>query len=268
MPIEIRELVIRSGVEPEPPNVPDSTPIELPELIIRADVAPRPVELPELVIRAHIGERSRPPSRSNVIVLPEMVIRTNVSPASRTRPIELSELVIRAHMPVSHTFAQRVPITMARPSFEAMKACYADYVEMPKPCTNPRAENQCAIRMSTALARCGFPIHRFPDRRRVHRPKHCRIQVPHVLGAQELEEFLRSRMTGAVEYRKLSGVDAFNELQDRRGIVFFDRVDGRTDHIDLFDGAKIQNEVLYGPVRANTTSYFEQAKRITFFPLG
>lgn len=268
MPIEIRELVIRAGVEPEPPNLPDGTPVEIPEMVIDDGVGPHTYVMRELVIRARTDGHGRSALRPGVVEIPEMVIRAHIGPAVGAHPVVMiRELVIRATVPAVNTFARRVPITVVQPSLTSVLGCYGDYMDMPKPCTNPRAVNQCAVRMSTALARCGFPMHSFPDRRRIHRPALCRIQVPHVLGAQELEELLRSRMTGALEYRRHSGVQALAELRDRKGIVFFDRVDGRTDHIDLFDGEKVQNEVLYGPARASTTGYFERAKRITFFPL-
>ncbi len=270
MPIEIRELVIRAGVEPEPPNVPDSTPIEIPALVIRARVHTGVYHMPEMVIRAGVDGQDHPAAETSALVLPEMVIRVNTGPAPGTHPLVMPEMVIRAPVGSVNSFPRRTPITVMTPSFASMLACYADYAGMPKPCINPRALNQCAVRMSTALARCGFPIHAFPDRRRIHRPANCRIQVPHVLGAQELEEFLRTRMPVSKEYRRYGGglSRAFDELRNRKGIVFFDRVNGRTDHIDLFDGERIQNEVLYGTANANTASYFERAKRITFFPLG
>lgn len=270
MPIEIRELVIRPGVEPEPPNVPDSTPVDNPEMVIDDGVGPHTYVLRELVIRARIDGQGRSELRPAVVEIPDMVIRAHIGPAVGAHPVvEIRELVIRATVPAVNTFARRVPITLVQPPFTSVLRCYGDYMEMPKPCTNPRAVNQCAVRMSTALARCGFPMHGFPDRRRIHRPANCRIQVPHVLGAQELEEFLRTRMTVSKEYRKHGGglSHAFDELRNRKGIVFFDRVNGRTDHIDLFDGERIQNEVLYGSANASTASYFERAKRITFFQL-
>lgn len=260
MPIEIREVVVRAEVGPEPPNVPDNTPVELPTM----HVGGGPVEVPELLIRARVG----PYDSGHAWVLPELFIVARIGSDGGTAPVQVRELVVRAAIPSSNTFARRVPITVQAPSFSALLGCYADYVSMPKPCTNPRASNQCAVRLSTALARCGFPMEAFPDRRRIHRPARCRIQVPHVLGAQELEEFLRSRMTGVSVHGRHGRSSALQDLRGRKGIVFFDRVNGRTDHIDLFDGEKIQNEVLYGAANAGTAGYFERAKRITFFELG
>ena len=267
MPVEIRELTVRTSVDPEGPNVPDATPIELPEMVIRTQVGSRAVELREMVISASMDEFAQAAPRGGPIMLPGFVIQANVGSPARNHAIEVPELVIKAQVTAVNTFALRIPMRVLRPSFGQLASCYADYLEMPKPCTNPRATNQCAVRMSTASARCGFPMNTFPDRRRIHRPERCRIQVPHVLGAQELEEFLRGRMVVTYEFGHGSTATAFDRVRGQTGIVFFDRVHGRTDHIDLFDGEKIQNEVLYGKDSADTLGYFDRAKRITFFRL-
>ena len=96
MPIEIRELVIRAGVEPEPPNVPDGTPIEIPALIIRVRVSGPVYEMPEMVIQARVDAQDHPARRPGAVVMPEMVIRVNTGPPPGTTPVLMPEMVIHA----------------------------------------------------------------------------------------------------------------------------------------------------------------------------
>ena len=145
-------------------------------------------------------------------------------------------------------FERIVPHTVSTPVFATMLFGYEQYSAVSGdglPCTSPRATNQCAVRMSTALARSGFPIERFPDQKRIQWPADCRVQVPHILGAQELEEFprLRLKVTLDLKYiRQRDRAGLCGHIQGKKGIIFFDRVYGRIDHIDLFDGTRINNQ--------------------------
>lgn len=55
--------------------------------------------------------------------------------------------------------------------------------------------NQCAIRMSVALQRCGFSLDGFPTPARVHGTslRRCTLEEPHIIGANELMQFLIDR---------------------------------------------------------------------------
>lgn len=166
-----------------------------------------------------------------------------------------------------------IPQPVRRPSFSLLERCYTDYYNgYHTPCG--RADNQCAVRMSLALGRCGFGLKRFPRRDRIHRGS-CGLHVQHVLGAGELEKYLRNRLGVKEDYRhtteaKHQGI--FDELSGLKGIIYFKDIDGTTDHIDVFDGWKCQNEVIFKahqkPDERITMSYFRRAKRISFIELA
>src|SRR5258707_15363215 len=78
-----------------------------------------------------------------------------------------------------------------QPSADLMEKAYKDYVddsehptaasikEKSAPCKDPSIANQCAVRMSIALARCGFDLEGFQPRRRVHVHNHaCQQTIP------------------------------------------------------------------------------------------
>ena len=162
-----------------------------------------------------------------------------------------------------------VNLPMARPSFSLMQRCYNDYLDgHQKPCSS--ADNQCAVRMSTALVRCGFSLADFPDQDRIHKGKFCDLKVNHILGAGELRDYLRLKLLPTAEFphhKPKHAQDVFDEVEDKTGILYFNNVDGSTDHIDLFDGSKIMNEVFYGGEGVTLSRYFKRANSITFFAL-
>ena len=85
-----------------------------------------------------------------------------------------------------------------RPLYSHMLQAYNAYRVDRGPC-KAGVRNQCAVRMSIALERCGFSLDRFPRQGRVHQrynrrrpdPRRCQLSIPHVLGAKELADYLR-----------------------------------------------------------------------------
>ena len=198
---------------------------------------------------------------------------------------------------------------MLRPTWELMARAYDDYKkpgfgicyagttfeddEEPEYDEHGRPRrlkhrNQCAVRMSVALERCGFSLSAFgsanDDRwnrgrgRRVHRDRAgCRLNVPHVLGASELARYIRAIFGGTTE-RFCGGrasAYAVDVLQGRRGIVYFNNCFTRRngtagDHIDLWDGREYWNMKLRvsagGGVPARS-SLFERSDEVWYFVL-
>src|SRR5689334_5028070 len=82
---------------------------------------------------------------------------------------------------------------VVRPSATLLEKAYQDYLTDSAPCKVPSVKNQCAVRMSIALARCGFGLESFSPQNRVHRNRSsCQQAIPHVLGANELARFLKT----------------------------------------------------------------------------
>jgi len=177
-----------------------------------------------------------------------------------------------------------------RPSFSLLESAFKAYggpngdIDADKsPCKDKIATNQCAVRLSIALVRCGFGMEGFPVRHRVHSGRsNCgNIPLPdHVLGAQELERFLRNALGVSREFRKEDDNfnNAYTELNRNslKGIIYFNdiflRQDGSAgDHIDLFNGTICGNEWLKitpgGGTGFGTRSFFRRANRISFFEL-
>ncbi len=174
-----------------------------------------------------------------------------------------------------------------RPAYSLMETAYDDYAngvsgvtDPTKPCPQRGITNQCAVRMSVALVRCGLSLDTFTPRERVHRG-HCGLQVHHVLGAQELERYLRRIMGTPVEYLNLTrdrrvGQRIYESILGRKGIIYFNdmftRPDGTGgDHIDLFNGRLCYNHIIRitpgGNTSHQTQTYFHKATKISFFKL-
>jgi hypothetical protein len=178
-------------------------------------------------------------------------------------------------------------INTTKPSYALMEQAYNDYTsannsvtDPTKPCPQRGITNQCAVRMSVALVRCGFSLEAFTPRGRVHRGR-CGLSVPHVLGAHELERYLRRIMGTPLEYFNLQrtravGRQIYQSLLRKKGIIYFNdmftRPDGTGgDHIDLFNGEVCYNHIIRvtpgGNSSHQTQSYFQQANKISFFEL-
>lgn len=165
-----------------------------------------------------------------------------------------------------------------KPSYELMKRAYEDYRVDSAPC-KAGITNQCAVRMSVALERCGFSLDAFDPHRRVHRGRSsCHLSVQHVVGANELARYL-SRIWGEPEKWRGDGVNsAAGELAGRTGIIYFNncfqragQASRRGDHIDLWNGTTYYNQLIHvaagGDARAGTP-LFGRSDEVWFFPLS
>ena len=146
--------------------------------------------------------------------------------------------------------------------------------------------DQCAVRMSVALQHCGYKIEGFHDPKRIHgTPGHrCALKEPHIVGATELMDHIKKDF-GLTKVFLLNQVEgAYAALRGKKGIVHFLNLGtGTGDHIDLFDGTAIYNEINGNPDRGHSgflpkanidgrvglteRHYFKRAKRVDFIEL-
>jgi hypothetical protein len=166
-----------------------------------------------------------------------------------------------------------------------LQLAYSDYAGgRNKPCKRGDISNQCAVRMSLALNRCGFGLDKFPHQSRVHSGlRGCHTQgVKHVVGAQELASHLSSMLFAPIrfyEHKKGGGCEhALEAIKGQRGIVYFNncfRRDGEAhkkgDHIDLFNGKNYFNDINKAGIpvaeRIHTNECFTEADRVWFWPI-
>jgi len=173
-------------------------------------------------------------------------------------------------------FNPLVQFCVERPGFHFMRRAFEDYRVDKAPCKG-NIPNQCAVRTSVALARCGCDLSGFGDQRRVHRGRaSCRLACEHVVGARELAVHLRSFLPEQRFAGRLVAT-ARSALANRTGIIYFDNVFARErggpqtgDHIDLWDGQNYYNELLgigAGGNARSTTDLFSRAGEVWFFTL-
>lgn len=164
-----------------------------------------------------------------------------------------------------------------RPPFQLMKRAYDDYRIDSGPC-KAGVTNQCAVRMSVALERCGFSLDAFTPRQRVHRNRAaCRLSVPHVLGARELIRYLQEIWGAPERWRGNAVSSAAERVRGRTGIVYFDNCftrSGQTrrtgDHIDLWNGTQYYNQLIHvgaGGDASARTPLFGRSEEVWFFHL-
>lgn len=117
------------------------------------------------------------------------------------------------------------------------------------PCTTKNKknfQNQCAIRVGAALARCGYDTRRIPGARHCwHHP----TASGHVLAAEELAQGLaRVPVPGLAPVERYSSSEFMDKAAGKTGIVFFKDYWHRSqdtqgsptgDHIDLWNGSRL-----------------------------
>jgi len=190
------------------------------------------------------------------------------------------------------TFSMFVEQCVEQPSADLMERAYRDYVddsehptaasikEKSAPCKDPSITNQCAVRMSVALARCGFDLEGFQPRRRVHIHNHiCQLTIPHVVGAEELARYLKICWPVYQVFKGRTRRTAAATIADQKGVVYFNNCFHRNtdaegkrtgDHIDFWDGVKYFNEYIHvsaGGTASASSPLFEKADEIWFFGL-
>jgi hypothetical protein len=164
-------------------------------------------------------------------------------------------------------------MTVERPHFQALSDIYETYKTDSSPCKDGKILNQCAVRLSLAMSRVGFSFDIFEPQRRVHQGRQtCQLDEAHIVGADELHKyFLYVWDTGV----KGKGSDILTQIRAKPGIVYFDNCfirEGETtkkgDHIDLWTGDRIYNQILYLKAGGDTTAdsdLFTRAGFVRFF---
>lgn len=164
-----------------------------------------------------------------------------------------------------------------KPSYRLMYQAYQDYLIDSAPC-KAGVRNQCAVRMSVALERCGLSLSAFQPQRRVHRNRRsCQLPTPHLLGAAELARYLRGLWGVTHTFRGVTLDEADDNLAGQQGIIYFNNCFRRErggakvgDHIDLWTGSQYFNQVIHvgagGDAGADAT-LFDRADQVWFFRL-
>lgn len=173
-----------------------------------------------------------------------------------------------------------------RPCWKLMQSAYNDYSTDRAPCKTTidghSVENQCAVRMSIALERCGFSLSGFGhvqdhnNHRRLHDGRaSCLVDLPHVLAAEELARYIDAVIGFTQDLRDRALDDAQSSLTSP-GIIYFNNCftrrgqdQRRGDHIDLWDGSETYNQKQGGSAGAEGTDarMFANADRIKFVAL-
>ena len=170
-----------------------------------------------------------------------------------------------------------VPHIVHFPLYQNLETAYQDYRGNPQP-AGSYPTNQCAVRMSVALGRCGFSLYGFADRTRIKRKPD--IPVPYVLGAEELAKYLAERIAFRQLFRKDLKSLPTTRLGGRKGIIYFSNCFKRKpedtkkkgDHIDLWNGRYYYNQVNKLPAGAedpqSSGDLFKLADEVWFFELA
>lgn len=167
-----------------------------------------------------------------------------------------------------------------------MQRAYGDYSTDRAPCKSTidghAIENQCAVRMSIALERCGFSLDGFGrindhnNHRRVHSGRvSCQVDLPHVLAAEELARYIDAVIGFTLDLHGPALDDAQGRLTSP-GIIFFNncftrrgQTERRGDHIDLWDGSETYNQKQAGSAgpEGSDARMFANADRVKFVAL-
>lgn len=113
-------------------------------------------------------------------------------------------------------------------------------------------KNQCAIRMSVALKRCGEPVESYGKVTCWH--GHGKL---HILRAQELAIALNSRL----DEPSIHSTNGQSSISGKGGIVFLQNFFGpgnTGDHIDVWNGVNM---------KGGFNAYFDNAQAVWFWEL-
>lgn len=98
-------------------------------------------------------------------------------------------------------------------------------------------DNQCAIRIGICLQKSGVALQTFKGARCWHR------HTPaHILRAEELAKWLKSPFSPFKRMSEFKGINGFQSIQGKTGVIFFKDYYGdnnRGDHIDLWNGSRL-----------------------------
>lgn len=164
-------------------------------------------------------------------------------------------------------------MSVERPPFGLLNVVYGMYYNDAAPCKDAKILNQCAVRLTLAMGRCGFSFALFEPQNRLHQGRRaCELDDPHIVGADELHKFFMNVWDTGL---KGKGSEIREQIRGRPGIVYFENCfirPGETakkgDHIDLWTGEKIYNQILYLRAGGDTTAdsdLFTRAGFVRFF---
>jgi len=141
-----------------------------------------------------------------------------------------------------------------------------NYPQEWEPCKNlkgePNFENQCAIRMGVALARCKFrvknslPMYDFHGERCWHHPD----ADNHTLRVEELKDYFLKKMPHDIlTVRKKTFLEdiCIDDFEGKEGIIVFQNFWGdnnQGDHIDLINSL--------GELKTGSIDYFERSEKV------
>jgi len=153
-----------------------------------------------------------------------------------------------------------------------------DYYPDESPCDKKVFSNQCAIKVGSALAKCGVKTTTLVTKKR-----HCWFHKNidgHVLSAEELAAGLKKTKIKGIHPPVVLDASGYKtKIAGKKGIIFFkdywlrtvDRPDRPTgDHIDLWNGSRITDvsswfRVQFGIVYEGVWSDFEKSNTVIFW---
>ena len=157
-----------------------------------------------------------------------------------------------------------------RPAYMDLEKIYNTYVKGQDLRPGSLYVNECAIRLSVALSMNGFSFARFKEKSRVKNGGHTGIPVPHVYGAHELAEYLKSEWGPPIYFGNKAAEKAPGVLNGKRGIIYFNNCSGKGDHIDLWNGFEFYNQILGTSAHAGYSgkgSLFERSDFVWFWEI-
>ena len=157
------------------------------------------------------------------------------------------------------------------------KKLWDNYPDDP-PCNKKDFSDQCAIKVGSALAKCGVKTTLL-----VKKSRHCwhhNVSEGHTLAAEELATGLREvKIEGIGSVIEVEPENFKSQLAGKKGIVFFkdywvrstDKPEAPTgDHIDLWNGSRLTDwktwiRIQFGLVIPGVWSDLEKSKKILFW---
>ena len=163
-----------------------------------------------------------------------------------------------------------------KPSFTDLLMVYQTY--QPKQDLVNTYSNECAVRMSVALSLAGFSFGNFPNKQRVKTGGRTGMPVTHVLGAEELANYLEQVWGKPERFKGKTLGDAASEVDGRNGVIYFNNCFVRKDksagdHVDLWWSVpgKYFNQILGIGAgvedHTSTRSLFRKADGVRFWQL-
>ena len=149
------------------------------------------------------------------------------------------------------------------------------------PCDKKEFSNQCAIKVGSALSKCGVKTTTL-----VPKNRHCwhhKENEGHVLSANELATGLRkTKIPGIASAIEVKATNFKAQIAGKKGIIYFedywlraeDRPERPTgDHIDLWNGSRLTDvtswlRVQLGISYEGVWSDFEKSKKILFWQVS